>query len=143
MSAKRWVIGFALHAYVYNVLVTVLLMRDKYDFYRFDFRAFYQFKEVFYNNDTLLKYELILNILMFVPIGFLLSLFLKGWSRFLISGALCVMFTLFIETTQLFTRLGEFQTDDIIANSMGGIIGAFTAFVFYKIFLDKEEEDSP
>ena len=64
------------------------------------------------------------NILIFVPYGFLISMFThrRRFSRvFLWSLLLCMGVELF----QLFTRVGSFDVDDLILNTLGGIIGWF------------------
>lgn len=63
------------------------------------------------------------NILMTIPLGILLyilwSPFRKiGWS--MLAGFL---FSLSIECTQLFMRLGKFETDDIMNNVFGTLLG--------------------
>lgn len=63
------------------------------------------------------------NIFMTIPLGILLYIlwapFRKtGWS--LLAGGL---FSLMIESIQLFTRLGKFETDDIMNNMLGTLIG--------------------
>lgn len=63
------------------------------------------------------------NILMMVPLGILLYILWKpfrqiGWSMF--AGAL---FSLLIECTQFIGRLGKFETDDIMNNVFGMLLG--------------------
>lgn len=61
------------------------------------------------------------NIVIFVPFGFLI-LKLKRIKPVLVA-LLGVLFSLLIETIQLFTRVGVFDVDDIILNSLGVILG--------------------
>ncbi|MEE1085740.1 MAG: VanZ family protein [Schaedlerella sp.] len=64
------------------------------------------------------------NILIFVPYGFLISTFSRRgrinrsflWSIILCTG---------VELFQLFTRVGSFDVDDIILNTLGGLLGWF------------------
>ena len=76
--------------------------------------------------------ELIMNIMMFVPIGFFTGGALKKkhiWNAIVFGFGL----SLFIELTQLITTRGVFNVDDIIHNVLGCIIG-FSCFVFcYKM----------
>ncbi len=68
--------------------------------------------------------NLVGNILIFVPYGFLISMFTyKGrFGRvFLWSFGLCMGVELF----QLVTRVGSFDVDDLILNTLGGVIGWF------------------
>ena len=61
---------------------------------------------------------LYLNVLLFIPIGFFMHS-LSIWKVVLFS----VIFSLNIELIQLITRLGMFETDDLIMNVLGSIIG--------------------
>jgi glycopeptide antibiotics resistance protein len=88
-------------------------------------RPFHTIKGYF-NADTpasVLFFNVIGNILLFVPYGFLLPLIFQKrviffdvfYSAFLLS----VSFELF----QLITRTGQFDIDDIILNTTGGMLG--------------------
>lgn len=78
--------------------------------------AWYQFHPVEWRN-------IILNICMFVPFGFMLPAasekFRKPWKTYLAGFA----FTLLIETLQIVFRRGIFETDDLINNLLGTIVG--------------------
>jgi glycopeptide antibiotics resistance protein len=63
------------------------------------------------------------NILIFLPYGFLLALAfekLRSWKRLLLAVFLS---SLFFELTQLLFYLGNFDVDDILLNSLGGLLG--------------------
>ena len=74
--------------------------------------------------------NLVGNILLFIPAGWLLPK-LWNWQRnffhFLVS---CLGAVFFVEIVQLFTLLGSFDVDDIILNLLGMIVG----FLFHAIF---------
>lgn len=67
----------------------------------------------------------LLNFLMFVPLGFLLPLVLHFKKQRLFKAIiLAVAFSVFIEILQIF--IGRFfEIDDIISNSLGAVAGAF------------------
>lgn len=70
------------------------------------------------------------NILMFIPFGIYLMIFLKEKS--LIKGVLITVFTsLIIEIVQFTFALGSSDIDDIILNTIGGLIG----ILIYKILM--------
>ncbi|MFK3937993.1 VanZ family protein [Alkalihalobacillus sp. NPDC078783] len=92
----------------------------------------------------------LLNILMFVPFGFGLSFIAKtSWVRILITS---LVFTLIIETLQLMQHLlfaGSdriFDINDIIYNTLGGLLGYFLfkmfARLFNKFFKSKENPNT-
>jgi len=75
------------------------------------------------------KLEFSANIVMFIPLGFLVSMLLPAkvwWLAFVI----CPGLSIGIELTQGALLSGRFATvSDVIANSAGGFIGALVAFV--------------
>jgi glycopeptide antibiotics resistance protein len=69
--------------------------------------------------------DIILNIFMFIPFGFLLPLLNKHFHKPYITWVLGLLFTLSIEITQLIIKVGAFDVDDIFNNFLGSIIGYF------------------
>ena len=70
------------------------------------------------------------NVVAFMPFGFLIPMITKGKSGFCKTSALCLLFTLMIESIQYIMRLGRFDVDDIIMNTAGGIAG----YIIYAIW---------
>lgn len=70
--------------------------------------------------------EILLNIILFVPLGFLLinvlHTFQKRRAGFL-SIAICLLATVAIEAVQYFQGLGLCETDDVFNNVLGAVIG--------------------
>lgn len=78
--------------------------------------------------------NLIGNIILFLPFGFLvpcLKQFFFSFKNILLS---VISFSLLLEILQLLSHLGSFDIDDIILNSLGGIIGYI---LFKKLFIVK------
>ena len=63
------------------------------------------------------------NIGLFIPFGFLLPLVAKRLHRFRHVLFSSILLSLAFETYQLVTHTGQFDIDDIILNTLGGIIG--------------------
>lgn len=62
------------------------------------------------------------NILIFVPYGFFISM--AGRTRGFFKTFFCSMFlSLCVEIVQLITRVGSFDVDDILLNTIGGVLG--------------------
>lgn len=59
------------------------------------------------------------NILLFIPLGTILSRLKPEWS----TARTLVMISVGIEFLQYLSGRGVFETDDIISNSLGGLIG--------------------
>lgn len=69
-----------------------------------------------------------LNVLLFVPLGYLVpsvSSFFRRWWKVV---ALGFLFSLLIESIQLVTRLGWFDASDLLHNTVGAMIG----WIIYK-----------
>ena len=85
----------------------------------------------------------LLNILMTIPLGFLLPVIwpdFRSLKKVTFAGFL---FSLTIEITQLFTGFRLSCTDDLIANTLGAAIGYFMFKILFKIFSSLENKSSP
>lgn len=80
-------------------------------------------------NTSIVITNLVGNILAFMPLGFFLPLlfrrFLKVWSTILVVFAS----TLTVECLQFVYRVGSFDVDDLILNTVGGALG----FIIFKM----------
>ena len=109
--------------YIFLVLCTTILFREETFVKRYHTRLLWSYTELC---NTIIA-QLILNIMMFVPIGFFAGGALKKKHIWNVIGIGFVL-SLFIELTQLITTRGVFNVDDIIHNVLGCIIG-FSCFV--------------
>lgn len=74
-----------------------------------------------------------LNIIMCIPLGFLLPFIWKEYRKLYKTLLLGAGFSLLIEVSQLITTRAT-DIDDLIANTIGAVIGYFIWMVFNKIF---------
>lgn len=74
--------------------------------------------------------NLIGNVAIFIPFGYLLPIVCKRAENLWISLLYAFLMTSAIEGFQLVSGLGVFDVDDILLN----MIGAFTGFALYKVF---------
>lgn len=73
----------------------------------------------------------LLNMTLFVPLGMTGYLVTKrSAGKTVLIGALL---SAFVETTQYLTKLGFFETDDIINNTIGTAVGATLSYFILKI----------
>ena len=78
--------------------------------------------------------NLVGNVIMFVPLGFLLPFIYKRAKSF--AGCMVTSFIILlcVEVTQLITFLGSFDIDDLLLN----MVGAFIGYIGYKMMkIDK------
>lgn len=69
------------------------------------------------------------NFVVFMPFGFLMPTLTRYKYNFIFITMLSLEFSLLIEIVQLITRLGSFDVDDLLLNTLGGSAG----YVLYKI----------
>ncbi len=76
--------------------------------------------------------NVIMNIVAFMPFGFILPILSPKNRRFLNAALLSLELTLTIEILQLVLKAGRFDVDDIILNALGGMLGYFAYFIARK-----------
>ncbi len=83
-----------------------------------------QLKAVLTGEDTDTLVHMLLNVALFLPLGYLIPAMepcrLGKWSDAFLGGVMC---STVIESVQLFFQLGNCDTGDIIANSLGAVLG--------------------
>lgn len=93
----------------------------------------------FSSSEVMMPY--ILNIIMMIPLGFLLPLIWKQFralKKVALSGFLL---SLCIELSQLFTQSRNTTTDDLIMNTLGAIIGYFIFKALFHIILKRNSSE--
>ncbi len=99
---------------------------------------FIPFKSIYhsiFNNDTL-EYKLqnlLGNIIGFMPVGFLVPLLFPLFRSLKLILFISFFTSLLFETVQLIFVLGTFDVDDLILNSLGGILGYLTLSAFFRV----------
>lgn len=95
--------------------------------YRYNLKPFLEIRRGLENIDTVGYYYVIVNIAgniaAFMPFGFLLPLISerrKNTGKVLV---LSLLLSLTVETIQLISRTGAFDVDDLILNTIGGVLG--------------------
>lgn len=76
----------------------------------------------------------VLNIIMFLPLGFLLPFLWKGYRNLKKTAAAGAGLSLAIEVCQLF-NLRATDVDDLMMNTLGAVFGYLLWRLFYRLFL--------
>lgn len=121
-------------AYVLLIFVFTVFIRLPNNEYTAYLIPLWSYREIVQTHNMKLLFENIGNILIFVPVGFLLPACgyrEKNNCGFTLFFGVCL--TVFVELFQFVTRVGTFETDDIINNLIGVISGAVLAAVIGKI----------
>ncbi len=127
--------------YMVVVLGVTLLNRYGYETEIFRLTPFYSYIEAWNQYKAADWRNIILNIFMLVPFGLLLPFIAKPFQKLGRTTLAGLVFTLFIEATQLILRRGIFETDDLINNTMGVLIG----YGFYRLadYITKRVKKAP
>lgn len=106
------------------------------------FRTINMYYKGYQHNNANARYNLLGNLLGFVPLGILLPLaipFFKRWWAMLLAA---IIIPLGFETVQLITGLGIFDVDDLLLNTTGTMTGYILlcmGFWFVRLFKKKGE----
>lgn len=104
--------------YLFFVLCTTLLFRESSDTMRYCLFPLWSYDVLNYK----IIAQLILNVLLFVPIGFLLGAILNKIRLMQVIEMGCLL-SVVIEILQLLTNRGVCNIDDVIHNTIGCAIG--------------------
>ena len=86
---------------------------------------------------------IIFNMLMFIPLGFLLPLFWKKAEKFKVTLFVSIGLTVCIEIVQLLTGTGIFELDDLFHNCIGSLFGYFCVMAVLSITREKRVHFAP
>ncbi len=67
--------------------------------------------------------NLIGNVVAFLPFGAFLPMLFEKCKRFILTTLFCFEFSICVEIIQLVWKVGSFDVDDILLNTLGGILG--------------------
>ncbi len=111
-------------AYFLTLLYLTLFMRVGSTNTSVEIMPFDDFSRAFETGDLSLLRHMFMNVVLFIPFGYLIPAMnpkrLKKWSFSMLGG---LILSTLIEGCQLTAQLGECDVDDIIANTVGSVIG--------------------
>ena len=121
----RKLLGVVYIEYLVLLICATIIFRDSTCALGVEFVPFWNYTYSYFTEDVLL--ETLLNIVMFIPVGFCTSVFLKRpvlVKIFFVS----MILSCFIEVTQYLLERGFCETNDVMNNTVGGVIG----YMIYK-----------
>ena len=134
--------------YCFLIFATTVLARASQDIVSYDLTPFrlFQIDEWWNEHDLMLQIKA--NVMMFVPIGFLLMLVGKGikgkYVRVLntiVSIVVGFSFSVLIEYMQYRLHRGLCEVDDVIHNTIGTVIGVILYWIISRILTELESRD--
>ena len=79
----------------------------------------------------LFLFNVVGNVLVFVPLGIYVPRLFQRCRNVLVIGLLSLELSVIVEVTQLVTRVGSFDVDDLLLNTIGGILGGILYWMNY------------
>lgn len=130
VSKKAYKLGALL--YFFAIIYATFFLEERHEGvnYRayanfYFFSKIYSFDRLYWINQYKFVFEIILNVLMFIPaFPAVYTLTGKIYKRYINIGII-LMLTFSIELCQYIFNVGVFDIDDIFLNSIGGILGIF------------------
>jgi len=127
-------------AYLAIILYLTLINRNQYSYHRINYRLFTNLEFVASHSFKTFLYYFAGNILIFVPMGFFSkNLFKQSFMQTLI---LVLLVSFFIETSQYILKVGIFELDDLVLNTLGGFLGYLIAWIVNKFRIKHKKEDN-
>lgn len=102
---------------LYSIFILYMTLWDRSGESRAKLELFWSYKQFF--TSKLLRQEIVNNIWLFIPLGAMLC---KLWPKVWIL-IVPLVFSIAVEAVQFVTGFGLCEIDDVISNSLGGVIG--------------------
>ena len=116
-------------------LVWILIFKLGVQFSYMESRRFnlIPFREALVLNGRINFGEAIANVLIFVPFGIYAGILFQTWNTWG-KGMLIFIFVFLIEAFQFVFRIGAFDINDIITNTLGGMLGLMLFYMVQSLF---------
>lgn len=128
----RKVARIVLCVYVIILYCSTVIFRETNEEIKVELQPLKKFTEIMEEGDHYANPELIMNVIVFVFLGLLLSMAfdrMKWWCLLMVG----IVISLSIETMQLIFQRGTVETDDVILNSLGCLIGIAMVYITKKM----------
>lgn len=134
INVRSVVTGLLLSLSIGAILALTLLGREYNPYGRnFELEVFWSYKKAFFEHSAGLAVEIMCNILLFVPWGFLLPLAFEKFENPWWTLSASLMLSGGIELFQGIFRLGLFEFDDMINNTIGAMTGFLLARLVFLV----------
>lgn len=124
------------------VFVMTLFDRKVIDNSTSNISVFAPYIKVYTENDTELLLQIIMNITMFIPMGFLMPCCFGVCKKYRWVILITFILSLSIECIQGICCIGYFELNDILNNVIGAMIGISIYSLYSKIKKEKVDNDS-
>ena len=135
INVTQLVASLAFSAYAVFVLYYTVLGRYSQEEYTFQIYIYKSYKYLIDDFGPHSLRQVILNIVMLIPFGFLMPIVIKAKRKYLITLLSAFALILFIESLQLIMQCGTFEVDDIFNNLLGTVIGVLIYALVHSVYI--------
>lgn len=128
----RKIAGLILVGYVFVIYCSTVLFRTAADGNGHELTPFWSYEAIGNGRSELLA-ENVMNVIVFIPIGMILGLLLRAKGPWLVTLAVGTGISVSIEAMQYVFHRGFAETDDVMHNTMGCLIGVGITSVIGKL----------
>ncbi len=124
-------------SYLFMVLYITIFSRISLigsDNASYNLELFTSYSKIFKNFYPSVWIDIVLNIVMFIPLGVMLTTFWKKFRKFFLPTILGFMLSFMIESIQFVSGIGAFDLDDLFNNTLGTLLGFFIAMSLLSVF---------
>ncbi len=128
----RYSSALLLIEYIFLIYGVTVLFRNTIEPRGHNFTPFWSYEAIM--DQKFLVMENIMNVVVFIPVGLLLGALLRVKGSWLLTLLIGMGISISIETLQYVFKLGFAETDDVIHNSLGCLIGWLLCQAFYSLY---------
>lgn len=125
------------------VVLYATTFRPSFGHRAFNLHLFRAWREAWNNFSQHRWLNVLLNIAMFGPLGFLLPLLNNRYRKWYLSIPVSLLASLSIETFQLIFSSGVFDVDDLFCNTLGAVMGYLAIMLVLSMFNGKGKRLKP
>lgn len=112
-----------LSLYVVVLLYFTVIGRYSHEEYENRIYFYYSYRRLIEHYDSQSMRQILLNIAMLVPVGFMLPMVFNSKGKYLKAIVVSILLIIVIEFLKMLTKTGSCEVDDIINNLLGALLG--------------------
>lgn len=129
-----------LSLYVVILLYFTVLGRYSHEEYENRIYFYYSYRRLIEHYDSQSMRQILLNIAMLIPVGFLMPMTINFKGKYLKTIGISLLLIIVIELLQMLTKTGSCEVDDIINNLLGALLGMALYHMVFKLFKKHKPE---
>lgn len=122
-----------LSLYVVILLYFTVIGRYSHEEYKNQIYFYYSYRRLIEHYDSQSMRQILMNIAMLVPVGFLMPMTFNCKGKYLKTIGISLLLIIIIELLQMLTKTGSCEVDDIINNFLGALLGMGLYHIVHKL----------